>query len=173
MGNARSGNRSERPGRKKRVEECNFLDVDLLAKDGILQEGHTERTDLIWGETFTATIDANAADLDHAQVQLWFVPPGAVASQETHQVFGVVMLRLRFGGLRWLLVCDCGRRARRVYLPPSAEHFGCRTCHNLAYASSCRSHHVPALERALAERNGWDPRQMRKVLVRAGLKGRT
>jgi len=43
-----------------------------------------------------------------------------------------------FGGQAWWFICpleDCGRRCRKLYLPPGAKYFGCRGCHNLTYRS--------------------------------------
>ncbi len=40
-----------------------------------------------------------------------------------------------FGGLRWWFQCECGRRCAKLYLPPGALRFKCRTCHRLRYSS--------------------------------------
>jgi len=43
-----------------------------------------------------------------------------------------------FAGRRWWFVCPlaaCGRRAGKLYLPPGARLFGCRTCYGLSYRS--------------------------------------
>ena len=37
---------------------------------------------------------------------------------------------LMYGPVMWF-VCDCGRRARKLYLPPRATQFKCRHCHHL------------------------------------------
>jgi len=48
-----------------------------------------------------------------------------------------------FGGLRWWFICPliqagapCNRRVKKLYLPPSGEWFGCRSCHKLIYQSA-------------------------------------
>jgi hypothetical protein len=33
----------------------------------------------------------------------------------------------------------CGRRVGKLYLPPVARYYGCRTCHDLTYISFQRS----------------------------------
>ena len=51
--------------------------------------------------------------------------------------------RPNFGGLRWWFLCprlksgwrNCGRRVGKLYLPPCADHFACRLCHDLTYVS--------------------------------------
>ncbi len=43
------------------------------------------------------------------------------------------------GGVRWWFRCPfCGRRVRKLYLPPASaeETFACRHCHNLTYWSA-------------------------------------
>jgi hypothetical protein len=51
--------------------------------------------------------------------------------------------RLHRGGLLWWFLCPvplgrgcCGRRVRKLYLPPGGHYFGCRDCHNLTYRSA-------------------------------------
>lgn len=46
----------------------------------------------------------------------------------------------QFGGQRWWFTCPltadgvvCNRRAGKLYLPPGAQYFGCRKCHDLTY----------------------------------------
>jgi len=48
-----------------------------------------------------------------------------------------------FGGMRWWFVCSllhaevpCNRRVKKLFLPPSGEYFGCRTCLGLTYESA-------------------------------------
>jgi hypothetical protein len=52
-----------------------------------------------------------------------------------------------FGGLRWWFTCPlivngvaCNRRVGKLFLPPGAQYFGCRHCHNLSYRSSQEAH---------------------------------
>jgi len=50
--------------------------------------------------------------------------------------FTIVSRRPHFGGFRYYLLCPrCGYRVVKVYLPPGATHFRCRSCHNLTYQS--------------------------------------
>ena len=46
-----------------------------------------------------------------------------------------------FGGERWWFTCplkvndvNCNRRVGKLYLPPGANYFGCRSCHELTSA---------------------------------------
>jgi hypothetical protein len=47
----------------------------------------------------------------------------------------IVATRPHLGGSRLWFECGCGRRVRRLYLPPGQQTFGCRGCHYLTYTS--------------------------------------
>jgi len=54
-----------------------------------------------------------------------------------------------FGGLRWWFVSPlCERCAQKLFLPPDADGFGCRTCHKLSYASRSEKPFHRSMERA-------------------------
>lgn len=47
------------------------------------------------------------------------------------------------GGCRYFFECpftNCGRKCTKLYLPPGADRFGCRKCHDLTYRSCKDSH---------------------------------
>jgi hypothetical protein len=51
--------------------------------------------------------------------------------------------RPHLGGLRFWFCCpvrkngkECGRRVRKLFLPPGAQTLGCRSCYNLTYRSA-------------------------------------
>lgn len=55
----------------------------------------------------------------------------------------LVRTACHFGGSRWWFVCSllidgkcCGRRVRKLYLPPGGRYFGCRRCYKLTYRSA-------------------------------------
>jgi len=52
------------------------------------------------------------------------------------QTIPVTTVRPPLGGKRYWLVCACGTRAGRLYLPPGQTIFRCRTCHNLTYETT-------------------------------------
>ncbi len=61
--------------------------------------------------------------------------PPLAALGPAEDVAGLTFTRPWFGGRRWWLRCRCGRRVAALYLRPDANHFACRTCHNLTYRS--------------------------------------
>jgi hypothetical protein len=44
--------------------------------------------------------------------------------------------RPHLGGERYWFLCDCARRAGRIYLPPGQRIFRCRRCYYLTYRSA-------------------------------------
>ncbi len=53
----------------------------------------------------------------------------------------------QFGGQRLWFTCPlivngvkCDRRVGKLHLPPGAQYFGCRTCHDLTYRSCQQAH---------------------------------
>jgi hypothetical protein len=57
------------------------------------------------------------------------------------EVYPLATTRPAFGGLRWWIVCHCGRRVANLYLPSEEYYFRCRTCHQLTY--TCRREDAP------------------------------
>lgn len=52
------------------------------------------------------------------------------------QIIRLTTTRPHFGGQRFWFVCECRRRAGRLYLPPGEMVFRCRVCNDLTYASA-------------------------------------
>lgn len=75
-----------------------------------------------------------------------------------------------YGGLRWWFRCPLrrgadglGLRVAKLYLPTTAQWFGCRLAHDLTYRSSQESRQGQALDRWLAARLGCDERMVRQL----------
>jgi hypothetical protein len=69
-----------------------------------------------------------------------------------------------YGGRRWWFTCPlsrngrtCLRRVGKLYLPPGAKYFGCRTCYRLTYRSA------QELTRQPERSSGWDLAWRRRV----------
>jgi hypothetical protein len=52
------------------------------------------------------------------------------------QMIRITTTRPHFGGKRFWFVCECGRRAGRLYLPTGQAVFRCRLCYDLTYQSA-------------------------------------
>lgn len=79
----------------------------------------------------------------------------------------------QFGGERWWFTCPlivggvaCNRRAGKLYLPPGAKYFGCRTCHGLTYRSCQEAHQAERLFGRLGAELGFDPEIARLAVAR-------
>ena len=73
----------------------------------------------------------------------------------------VVSTPARLGGVRWWLVCSCGRRVLKLYLPPGSRRLACWTCHGLTYRSSQEAHHFDLVFREIARGTGLSLRDVR------------
>ena len=83
----------------------------------------------------------------------------------------------QFGGERWWFTCplivngaECNRRVGKLYLPPGARYFGCRTCHRLTYRSCQEAHQAERLFSRLGMELGYDPEIDRLLAARFGRK---
>lgn len=124
------------------VEECLVVDVAKVAKGASLVAASGT---IHWGREDHPTAESVAYRLRPAG-------GGAVLTLDYGCGDGgegvELTIRLEsttphYGGRRWWgrcsLVVDgkpCGRRVRKLYLPPGARYFGCRGCHGLTYASA-------------------------------------
>jgi len=132
---------------KTRVDDCRVLDMRDFTKAHAFQGRHalgTAEFPLGWGEEYPFRVHFAVEpwkDGGHVLILKYFVLwegswEGAVVPvvvQITHPYFG---------GVRWWFTCPCtvncrvcGRRVRKLYLPPGARYFGCRHCHDLTYRS--------------------------------------
>jgi hypothetical protein len=61
----------------------------------------------------------------------------ATFADQRRQTVGLVSSPSNLRGRRfWWLCPDCSRRCLKLYLPPRANLFGCRLCHDLSYESA-------------------------------------
>ena len=76
---------------------------------------------------------------------------------DSHYPVVTIWNKPNFGGRRWWWVCpvgknnpSCKRKVMKLYLPPHASYFGCRTCYDLTYRSCQESHKYDGLYASLA-----------------------
>lgn len=84
---------------------------------------------------------------------------------------GIARTPLHFGGERPWFLCPlmraghpCLRRCGKLYLPPGARHFGCRTCHDLTYTSSQEAHKFDSLYQHIAGNIGCSFEDVKRAL---------
>ena len=142
-----------RPRKRATVQDCNSLDVNQLARDGVLRVGAL--TSCCWQDHHgnqTLLLDFSTVAGDHSSPILllsyrWEDWRGG-ASEAISIPVTLQTPFPNFGGKRWYFTCPlvidgvpCNRRMGKLYLPPGARHFGCRICHDLTY-QSCRVSHL-------------------------------
>lgn len=117
------------------VEQCQVLNIGAMQRAGLLKVGKSWDWWLngVQGTTrLRFTLDG---DLLHAS----FSAPSSTGDEVTiNQEFILLSTPAYFGGVRYWLTCPLdtsGRKLRTLYIPPGAQQFGCRKCHNLTYRS--------------------------------------
>jgi len=129
------------------VEQCRILCVNVLKSAGVfnLEIGHPmlfSRWDTlerhIPGMDYWLNRDATGG----LSLEIGYSPtdPTGWFGSRTHLTIVITTTPCHFGGERYWFHCPifsygrvCHRRVGKLYLPPRAEHFGCRRCHNLTY----------------------------------------
>jgi hypothetical protein len=179
MGGSGSGNfyHWHRPEKKSVVDDCLSLDVNGWQRHGIVREGSSYQGTTRWtyanGQTFAVNyqVDAREPTCSFVLLSYEWVWRSTGKPDSASYAVRLTTSRLYRGVRRWWFVCPlivndapCGRRVGKLYLPPSARYFGCRTCHRLSYTSSQESGKYQCLFRSMATRLGWDVADVRRVM---------
>lgn len=135
--------------RKARVDEARSLDILKLQRRGVFARNYGCSYISSWsrGGDTTDNISFSVELNEENPSALRFVYSINDNETETKRdyryLIPVTATRCHFGGRRWWFVCplkseSCLGRCRIIYLPPDAEYFGCRECHQLTYESRQR-----------------------------------
>jgi hypothetical protein len=117
---------------KQTVEESLILDALECARRGALADGIRFSLRFRQGQRELATLIGSVTD---GWLDLCFVRAGDPTT-ELHDQVEILRSLTSFGAERvWFGCLACGRQVRKLYLPPGALHFQCRTCHDLSYRS--------------------------------------
>ena len=126
------------------VEQCQIVNIGAMQRAGFVDGGKP------WDWWVQGV---------HGTIQMRFIRDGdllrasfstcASSGEEVSITQGFVLLSTPayFGGVRYWLSCPLhkdGRKFRVLYLPPGAQRFGCRECHNLTYRSCLVSNRWPS-----------------------------
>jgi len=121
------------------VEECRFVSVSLFreAVSEVVSYGTPRSGSIRWSDGGTASLRLEMMEGD-PWVHLDYSLHGRTAAFSVR----LVTTSPPVGGVRWWFVCPlvvngtpCRRRVSKLYLPPGADFFGCRTCYRLTYRS--------------------------------------
>ena len=144
---------SGRSGSRSTVEQCLILDASRWARERVLREESIRTGTWRWmrGEERVAFVDYS---INTSQTSPTLGLTYRVAGVHQSYFIGLQTTEPRYGGLRWWFSCPlqmkgvpCGRRVRKLFLPPGSHYFGCRNCHNLTYDSRKEN----AMNRALTK----------------------
>lgn len=137
--------------RKKIVNEANSMDILDLQRNKVFSMGQ----DMIWISSWSRNgkvvasisyrLEGNNGEPSGLRFTYTITKNNIGERKDFDYIIPVVSTPCNFGGKRWWYICSlivngesCHRRCRIVYLPPGAEYFGCRECHQLSYESRQR-----------------------------------
>ncbi|MBI2842384.1 MAG: hypothetical protein HYX78_03190 [Armatimonadetes bacterium] len=172
MGGSGSGRRSSYDA-KQTVEDCLDLDVNKLARDGMIRRTPWQGS-LIWTNTRTGEQIASVGYTCTGSGDDWTLTLNYTVTRrdgEKHDVRLPIPLQTTvpcFGGERWWFTCplvvrgrSCLRRVGKLYPPPGGLYFGCRRCYDLAYTTCQESHKHDRLFRSIAGVVGCTPEMVK------------
>ena len=69
-----------------------------------------------------------------------------------------------FGGTRSWIICNCGKRVRKLYRPLNRRYFRCRHCYDYLIYQSQESNVYDGFRRKMAKANGMTPKQYDRMV---------
>lgn len=162
--------------RKLTVEECYFLDINEMVRDGLrnrgtasvfIKSGHL-RKEKVSSVSYTFESFGNT----DPTLDLEYTVTTDGKEQYVSDAIRLQTTPLYTGGLRWWFTCPlvsdgkpCQRRVGKLFLPPGGLYFGCRHCYGLTYRSCQESHKIDLLCSLIAQEfPGLTPKQVKRIL---------
>jgi len=149
---------------KTTVEACRELDARRLYQEDLLTWGFHWHGAWCWKDAVTGEItsrmglEIDTRDHGNPWIRLHYCfTTGPNAGEPIDYRVRLTTTPLHFGGEQWWVLCPvkgCGRRVRKLYLPPQGTYYACRHCHDLTYRSCQESDKRLG---ALLDRYGGDP----------------
>jgi hypothetical protein len=134
--------------KKLTVEDCRHIDTQRWVRDGIIaphvyQVGGWQWSDGRTGEKTASIVYQVETQERGGWVRLSYTATLWHDKEHPRNLdyrIPLVTTPCHFGGVRWWFIClggkeapGCGRRVRKLYLPPGGLYFLCRHCYDLAY----------------------------------------
>ena len=139
--------------KKEVVENCRALSIFELNRFGFLRTGAQNAARLVWRVNHSDRIAGSVGlilDTVSSSPILRVVYDIGLWGKVLETVDCAIKLESTacfFGGQRWWFYCPsvkdgqaCEQRVAKLYLPPGASYFACRTCHSLSYESRQDKH---------------------------------
>jgi len=181
-----------KPDRRTVVESCLALDINALARAGVVRPNVDLRGAWEWWNDVLVD-DAAAPEKDEPSAAIGFRvrtqgDAGTIKLDYSATVIEAGSSRaaalmsypialetsgLPSGGLRWWFICPaqrgeddepCRRRVGKLFLPRGARVFACRHCYDLTYTSCRESRRLTGISRMLAADCRIPPRNVERML---------
>jgi len=144
--------------KKTTVEECRILNLAQLERASLFRSParNTIRGSLQWTNPVTGQETASVGFmLERADSALVLMLAYGIGDEAIRIPVRIQTTKSYIGGFRYWGTCpDCGRRLRKLYLPPRGHRFSCRACLDLTYESAQKAHRFDGLHRLMAESLG-------------------
>jgi hypothetical protein len=144
--------------KKTTVEECRTLNLAQLERAGLFRSppGNIVRGSLQWTNPVTRQEAASVGFiLERTDSALVLTLAYGIGDEAIRIPVPIQTTKSHIGGIRYWGKCpDCGRRVRKLYVPPGGRRFSCRTFLDLTYESSQKAHKFDGLHRLMAESLG-------------------
>ena len=152
------------------VEESLHLDVNLLVREGTIRKQSQTSGMISWdrpiGNKPSIGFEAQCF-MENGYMRLQYaVTSLAMQAQAVSYNVELFSTRPYFGGIRWWFICpnpDCNSMVAKLYQPPGANYFLCRTCQNLTYQSCRDSGKSDPLYEQIASNTGLEIRQVKQI----------
>lgn len=160
--------------KKTAVEDCLVLPTEPIKKS--LANGPGRSGTVTWSrndERFAWIGYSTEPAEDGLAVRLSYCKTIGELKTPVDYSIRVISVPVHLGGSRWFFLCPlivagkpCLRKAAKLYLPPGALYFACRTCYGLTYTSAQEAHKFDGLYALLAARlgRGCTARDVREAL---------
>ncbi len=152
------------------VEESLHLDVNLLVREGTIRKQSQTSGTISWdrpiGNKPSIGFEAQCY-MENGYMRLQYtVTSLAMGEKIVNYNVELFTTKPHFGGFRWWFICpnpDCDSMVVKLYQPPGAMYFLCRTCQNLTYQSCRDSGKSDLFFEPIAKETGLSVREVKKI----------
>jgi hypothetical protein len=123
------------------VEESLQLDVNRFVREGTIRKQCQTSGIISWERPIWIKPSIGFETqcfIENGYMRLEYAVSNLTSREPVKYNIELFTTKPYFGGLRWWFICpntDCDRMVVKLYKPPGAKYFLCRTCQNLTYQS--------------------------------------